>query len=322
MSVAVIVINFRTPAYTIDCLESLARVRDEAPGLHVWLVENASGDDSLPRLRAYLAEAGRADWITLLPQEKNLGFAGGNNAAQRLILADPQAPPYVLLLNSDTLVHPGCLRVTLARMRRAPDLGVLSCMLRNRDGSVQNVCRRLPTPLRETVRVLGLPYLFRRAFSWADLEDKGWDRETTARDVEWVGGAFMLIPTALLRQISGLDESFFFYGEDIEFCHRVWKSGHRVFFDPAGSITHFGGGSSDSAKLADIRRRTLRWKARLHVQRVCYGPAAAAWLRGLSTLLVRLRLLAFGLTGRRDHPDARGAVEELDILVRGVEQPT
>jgi N-acetylglucosaminyl-diphospho-decaprenol L-rhamnosyltransferase len=322
MSVAVIVINFRTPAYTIDCLESLARVRDEAPGLRVWLVENASGDDSLPRLREYLAGPGRAEWITLLPQEKNLGFAGGNGAAQRLILADPQAPPYVLLLNSDTLVHPGCLRAALDRMRREPDIGVLSCMLRNRDGSVQNVCRLLPTPLRETVRVLGLPYLFRRSFSWADLEDKGWDRETTARDVEWVGGAFMLIPTALLREIGGLDESFYFYGEDMEFCHRIWKSGRRVFFDPAGSITHFGGGSSDSAKLADIRRRTLRWKARLHVQRVCYGPAAAVWLRALSTLLVRLRLLAFTLAGRRDHPDARGAVEELDILVRGVEQPT
>lgn len=321
MSVAVIVINFRTPDYTIDCLDSLARVRDEAPGLRVWLVENASGDESLPRLREYLAGPGRAEWITLLPQEKNLGFAGGNGAALRRVLADPAAPPFVLLLNSDTLVHPGCLRAALDRMRREPDIGALSCMLRNRDGSVQNVCRRLPTPLRETVRVLGLPYLFSRAFEWAELEDKGWNRETTARDVEWVGGAFLLMPTALLRRIGGLDESFFFYGEDMEFCHRVWKSGHRVFFDPAGAITHFGGGSSDPTRVADLRRRTLRWKARLHVQRVCYGPAAAAWLRGLSIALVRARLVAFALTGRRDSAPGRGAVEELEILRHGVERP-
>lgn len=321
MSVAIIIINFRTPDYTIDCLESLDRVRDEAPGLHVWLVENASGDDSLPRLRDYLAGPGRAGWITLLPQEKNLGFAGGNNAALRRILADPAAPDHVLLLNSDTLVHPGCLRASLDRMRRAPDIGVLSCMLRNRDGSVQNVCRRLPTPLRETARALGLPYGLPRLFGWADLEDRGWDRETTARDVEWVGGAFMLIPTALLRQIGGLDESFFFYGEDMEFCHRVWRSGRRVFFDPAGAITHFGGGSSDATRLADRRRQTLRWIARLHVQRVCYGRLAAAWLRALFVAVLGLRAGVLVLTGRGDTPRGRVARVELDILTHSLERP-
>ena len=227
----------------------------------------------------------------------------------------------MLLLNSDTLVHPGCLRAALERMRRTPDLGVLSCMLRNRDGSVQNVCRRLPTPLRETVRVLGLPYLFRRAFAWADLEDKGWDRETTARDVEWVGGAFMLIPTALLRQIGGLDESFFFYGEDIEFCHRMWRHGLRVFFDPAGSITHFGGGSSDPTRLADRRKEILIWKARFHVQRQCYGVWAAAWIRFLYIVVFTTKVVFLFLTGRRGSPRFRGAVSGWTVLTRPLEIP-
>ena len=292
-------------------------MRDEAPGLRVWLVENASGDDSLPRLRDYLAGPGRAEWITLLPQERNLGFAGGNNAALRQVLADPAAPPYVLLLNSDTLVHPGCLRASLERMRREPAIGVLSCMLRNRDGSVQNVCRRLPTPFRETMRVLGLGGIVRAA----DMEDEGWDREKTARDVEWVGGAFMLSPTELLRKIGGLDESFFFYGEDMEFCHRVWRSGHRVFFDPAGAITHFGGASSDPTRLADRRRVTLRMRARLHVQRVCYGPLAAAWLRALLVVVFGFRVLGCALTGRRETDAGRIAALSFDIVTHSLEAP-
>jgi N-acetylglucosaminyl-diphospho-decaprenol L-rhamnosyltransferase len=104
---AIIIINFRTPQYTLDCLASLVPERADLPGLQVVLIENASGDDSEPRLRAGLAEHGWSDWVTFLPQEKNLGFAGGNNAGFRHVLAQPDAPDFILLLNSDTLVHRG-----------------------------------------------------------------------------------------------------------------------------------------------------------------------------------------------------------------------
>ena len=319
MSLTVILINFRTPQYTIDALASLAPERADVPGLHVLLVENASGDDSLPRLRAAIAEHGWSDWVTLLAQEKNLGFAGGNNVGFRHVLAQANPPEFILLLNSDTLVHPGCLQAALARLRAEPDIGLLSCMLRNRDGSVQNVCRRFPSPGRETVRALGLPYVFRGAFEWAELEDAGWDRATTARDVEWVGGAFMLMRTETVRQVGGLDDTFFFYGEDIEFCHRMWRTGRRVFFDPAGSITHFGGGSSDPTRLADRRKEILIWKARFHVQRQCYGALAAAWMRLLYILVFTAKVVFLFLSGQRGSVRFRGAVSGWTVLTHPLE---
>ena len=321
VTLAIIIINFRTPHYTIDCLASLAPERATVPGLQVVLVENASGDDSAPRIQAAIAENGWSEWVTFLPQDKNLGFAGGNNAGLRHVMALPSPPEYVLLLNSDTLVHAGCLKASLGRMQREPDIGILSCMLRNRDGSVQNVCRRFPSPGRETVRALGLPYVFRGAFEWAELEDANWDRETTARNVEWVGGAFMLLRTETVRRLGGMDESFFFYGEDIEFCHRMWRNGLRVFFDPAGAITHFGGGSSDSARLANRRKEVLIWKARFHVQRQCYGPLAAAWIRLLYILVFTAKVLFLVLTGRWSGERFRGAVSGWTVLTHPLEIP-
>lgn len=321
MTLAVIIINFRTPAYTIDCIQSLVPERADVPGLRVILVENASGDDSLPRLREAIDRNGWADWVTLLAQEKNLGFAGGNNAGFDHILQQPAPPQFVLLLNSDTLVHRGCLKASLERMHASPDIGILSCMLRNRDGSVQNVCRRFPSPWRETVRAIGLPYIFRGAFEWAELEDAGWNRETTARDVEWVGGAFMLLRTETVRRLGGMDDSFFFYGEDIEFCHRMWRNKLRVFFDPAGSITHFGGGSSDPVRLANRRKEVLTWKARFHVQRTCYGWLAMAWIRLLYILVFTAKVLWYAITFRWRSPGMRGAISGWTVLTRPLVPP-
>ncbi len=315
MNLAIVIINFKTPAYTEDCLRTLApEMAAWGPGARVLLIDNASGDDSLPRLRAAIAANRWQDWVELLPSEKNLGFAGGNNYVMRRVLAEADAPPWVLLLNSDTLVHPGCLAVCRAFMEAHPRVGVLSCMLRNRDGTVQNVCRKFPRPDRETARALGLPYFFPRAFGWADLEDLGWNRENVSRAVEWIGGAFMFLRTEAVRQAGLMDESFFFYGEDIEFCHRFWRHGWQVWFDPGAAITHFGGGSSDPTRLLDRRKDVLTWYARFHVQRRCYGRMAAAWLRAVYTAAFALRLGWLAVSGRRGTPIYRSIASGLRTL--------
>lgn len=313
---AIVVLNYRTPALTIDCLRSLAAERAAAPAFHVWLLDNASGDDSLPRLEAALRDEGWHAFVTLMPQARNTGFAGGNNIGIAAALAHDPPPNYVLLLNSDTIVHPGCLRAALDAMARDPAIGLLSCMLENRDGSVQNVCWRFPTPLRESVRALALPYVLPRLFSWAETADHRWDRRAGARDVEWVGGAFMLLRADTLRRLGGFDETFFFYGEDIELCHRMWRNGLRVRFDPAGTITHFGGASSDPTRMADRRRATLMWFARFRVQRKLYGRLAEAWLRGVYIAVFAAKVAWLLLTGKRATPRFEGAAAGLSVLIR------
>lgn len=314
MNLAIVVINYRTPDYTVDCLKSLEPEVAAWPSARVLLIDNASGDDSLPRIRAAIESQGWGGWVEVVASDRNLGFAGGNNACIRRAWADASPPEWVLLLNSDTLVHPGCLAACRTFMEAHPQVGLLSCMLRNRDGSVQNVCRKFPSPHRETVRALGLPYVLPRAFGWAELEDLGWNREKQSRAVEWVGGAFMFLRGEALRAVGLMDESFFFYGEDIEFCHRFWNRGWQVWFDPAGSITHFGGGSSDPTRLLDRRKDVLIWYARFHVQRQCYGRLAAMWLRFIYTAAFAARVGWLALCGKRGTPIDRSIRSGLRTL--------
>ena len=293
----IVIVNFRTPDLTIECLRSLAPEVAALQGTRVVVVENGSGDESAARLAAAIAREGWGDWAFLHVEARNGGFAGGNNrgleAAARL-----EPAQYVLLLNSDTIVHAGCLRRCFGTMEAEPAIGVMSCRLLNADGSVQNVARRFPTPIRQFLQQTGLTWRLPRVFAWADTEDPGWDRRTTRRHVDWLGGAFLFIRGDLLRKIGGLDEKFFFYGEDIEFCSRVHRAGFRCLYDPAASITHLGGSSSDPTRLAAAKRSVHAWRARYLVQRLCHGRPAAAFVRAVDIVSYASRAAALRLLGR------------------------
>lgn len=295
MSLAIIILNYRTPGMTRDCLESLLPCLDEVPGARVLLVDNASGDDSVKQLRQVISSPEFGGRVRLIESDRNLGFAGGNNFGLTYLEATDR---FVLLLNSDTLLHSGTLRHCVKYMQQEEDVGILSCRLENRDGSLQENCRRMPTPLRMTVHTLGLEYRFPRLFEWADLEGRSWDRHG-AMDVDWVGGAFMLIRREVLDGIGPLDSSFFFYGEDAEFCHRARVAGWRVRYDGRVGIVHMGGGSSDPARLERRSRDRLTWAARYLLQRRCFGRLSEWYLRGLDVLTYAARTLRLRLSPRR-----------------------
>ena len=311
----VIVLNFRTPDVTIDCLRTLAPEAAVNPDMRVILVDNASGDDSVPRIESAIRENGwSAGWLEFRPLDKNLGFAGGNNLVLHEKLAEKNPPDYLVLLNSDTLVRPGCIAHCTKIMEADPKIGALSCMLRNLDGTVQNVCRKFPHPLREAVRAFGLPWLVPALFRWADLEDSAWDREAGPRDVGWVSGAFFFARASALREAGVLDEEFFFYGEDCEWCHRLWRHGWRIRFDPAVEIVHLGGASSDSTRVRNRQRELYTWRARFLVQRKCYGAIAEKFVRGCYISMFALRLGLQSLTGRGGSQRAADLREGLDQL--------
>lgn len=293
---AIIIVNFRTPGLTVDCLRSLAPEVAANPGTRVVVVENGSGDDSGAKIREAMDANRWNDWCTLIVTEKNWGFAGGNNRGQERVMQEGGAD-YVLLLNSDTLVQPGCLKQTMGVMEADRGIGLMSCRLLNKDGSAQNVCRKFPSPLRCLIGAFSLPWKMPRLFGWADCEDLTWDRNTIARDVDWLGGAFMLIRGDWLAKHKGLDERFFFYGEDIEICHRVWRTGYRCHYDPASTVVHLGGSSSDPTRMAAGTRSVHSWRGRYLVQRFCYGRIADWFLRWVDLVNVRLRLMRSRRTG-------------------------
>lgn len=317
----VIVLNFRTPDVTIDCLKTLAPEAAANPGMKVVLLDNASGDDSVPRIEAAIRENSWTNaWLEFRPLEKNLGFAGGNNLVLHEQMAEKAPPEYLLLLNSDTLVRPGCIAYCAKVMEADKKIGALSCMLRNRDGTVQNVCRKFPHPARESARAFGLPWILPPLFKWADLEDQGWDRTAGARDVDWIGGAFFFARTSALQEAGVLDQEFFFYGEDCEWCHRLWKRGWRIRFDPGAETVHLGGASSDSTRVRNRQRDIYTWKARFLIQRKCYGPLAEKFVRGCYTAMFALRLGFARVTGRGNSEKAADLREGLAMLLGPLEK--
>jgi len=287
--VHVIILNYQTPELTRQCLESVARQRGEFGdgALRVTLVDNASPDGSGAALRATIAARDWSDWVDFLGLDENRGFAAGNNAA----LAAGPAGEFVLFLNSDTIVHDGCLRHCVEAMRREPGVGALTCRLLNQDGSIQNSVRRFPTPLRTMAASLGLPWKLPRLFGWANGEDPGWDRATERRDVEWIGGAFLLVRGAVLERVGGFDEDFFFYGEDIELCHRIHRAGYVCRHEPGAATTHLGGGSSDPTVMPAARQDDHRRAARDLVQRKLYGRWATVLLFVIERAVAKIRCL-------------------------------
>jgi GT2 family glycosyltransferase len=320
MNLLIVILNYRTPKLTIDCLASLADKQSEIPGgFHAVVVENGSADDSAQRIGEAIAANHWDDWATLMALSDNRGFAGGNNAALDLLKTQYTGVPYALLLNSDTVVHPGALKYCHELMEREPKVGVMSCLLLNADGSHQNVTRDFPTPMKQAICSFGLPWTWPKRFKWADVYDVPDGLLKQKRDVDWLGGAFMFMRTAALEQIGGgLDHSFFFYGEDIEFCFRFHRHGWRVHYDPAVAITHIGGSSSDPTRVSGKLKNIYMWQARYQVQRKCYGRAAAAMVRLCDIVALSLRKTKMFLTGkRRSDPDRyKNVSDALAILLK------
>ncbi len=317
MGLRIVILNYRTPQLTVDCLRSLAQVRHEVEPTRVMVLDNGSGDDSPTRIAAAIAANGWGEWVTLRLLEKNLGFAGGNNVAlAELMRADQQDVDYVLLLNSDTRVKPGTLGHCRAVMEQAPRMGMMSCLLLSGDGTAQNVTRRFPTPLRQTLCALGLPRLLPRVFGWADVYDVPAGQLRQKRDCDWLGGAFMFIRRRALEQVGLMNQAFFFYGEDIEFCWRFHCAGWLVHYDPAVAIVHWGASSSDPARLPAKMRNLYMWQGRYLVQKRCYGSAAAWMVRGADILAFGLRKTKMCLSGRRHSSTYRDVSDALALLLK------
>lgn len=306
----VVIVNYRTPGLTLDCLRSLAPEIPSVSGTRCVVVDNASDDDSLQLLEQARQTHGWQSWLDIVASDRNRGFAGGNN----LGIAHGEPAQFVLLLNSDTLVERGCLLRCLKVMEQDVRIGAMSCRVLNRDHTIQNVARRFPTPLRVTCAAIGLPWRLPSLFGWANLEDPGWDRERRAKNVDWLGGAFLFVRASALGGTVRLDEDFFFYGEDVAFCHRLTQLGWRCYYDAERSIVHLGGASSDPSRLPTAERSIHVWRGRYLIQRKCYGRWAELWVRALDMTTTTARLAKARLGAGSDPKEVEGLRRQLETI--------
>lgn len=238
-----VVLNFRTLDLTAVAVERLFGSDLPMGGLRVWIVDNCSGDDSVAALQRQFPDA------TLIASDHNAGFAGGNNLALRAILDDvahdaERERVYILLLNSDAEVTPDALSRLAEFLDTHPEAGVVGPKLVLPDGSLDLACRRgFPTPARAFWKLTGFAKLFPKNPRFAGYNLTHLDENVTT-EVDAVVGACMLVRLAAIDQAGLLDETFFMYGEDLDWAYRIKQHGWKVFYEPSALVHHVKGASS------------------------------------------------------------------------------
>ena len=246
MDLSILIVNWNTRDYTADCLQSLAATADRielnpiGPAAliyaqyqaEVFVVDNASSDGSVTLIQQ------RFPWAQLIENDHNVGFAPANNQAYQR-----STGRYVLLLNSDTQVHPQAISALLDYMEAHPGCGASGARLLNVDGSLQPACQPMLTPGREFWRLIFLDQIWPRA----TYDMSHWDTFTPRR-VEVIKGACLMVRRAALdRSQPLLDEQYFMYTEEVDLCYRLLNASWELDWVPQARVTHYGGASSTQA---------------------------------------------------------------------------
>lgn len=283
--VSVIVVSYNTCAVLRDCLLSLRR---EAPSdAEVIVVDNASDDGSAAMVQAEFPE------VVVIDTGRNLGFAGANNRGMSV-----SRGRHILLLNSDTVALPGALQAMSEFLETHPTTGAVGCRLLNPDGSLQKSAYKFPSPARALAENLLLTAALPNHPRLGDF--RAWPHDTV-RDVDFLIGAALMVRREVIDTVGGLDEGFFMYSEETDWCRRMRGAGWATTFIPSASVVHLGGGSSRAMPLrqfAESNRSALRYICKHH-GRIGGELYRAAMLLGA---LVRLPLWGVAwllLPGRR-----------------------
>ena len=271
---SIIIVNWNTRQLLLDCLRSLETPPPQHQ-LEVIVVDNASRDDSVVAVRAAFPA------VRVIENAANRGFAAANNQA-----IAQSSGRYVLLLNSDTVVTPGALDGLVAFADAHPDVGVVGAQLLNGDGTLQPSWAAYPN-LRSELFGKNLRVRSPYAETAAGI----------AYAVDWIGGAALLARRAAIEQAGLLDEHYFMYSEETDWCYRIKQCGWEICYLPTASVVHFGGQSS---RQASLRMKTELYRSKLRFFGQHYGAArrnllllllhgSIAGKAGLETMRLRFR---------------------------------
>jgi N-acetylglucosaminyl-diphospho-decaprenol L-rhamnosyltransferase len=300
-SVAVVIVNFRTPDMTLACVAALAKERAALPDLRAVIVDGGSGDGSAETIRDGLVGH---DWVDLLPMDLNGGFGWANNQGMLHLIQGVNPPDFIHLLNPDTLVERGAVMALLKTMADHPKCAAAGSQLVNPGGSLAGSAFRFPSVAREFFRggqmnrvgqMLGLP--------------DGILRPTETTKVDWVTGASVMLRTEALRQTGLFDTGFFLYFEEVELMHRLTRAGWDVLSVPASRVMHVGGVATGMAD-AELHERTsipdymFASRRRFFALTQDAETATRAWLTGNRLLRI---IKALGINSDRPSADAERA---------------
>lgn len=227
--VTVVIVSYNTMELTLECLQSVVANKGNLD-VEIIVVDNASTDGSAESIETDFPE------VRLIRNCDNRGFAAANN--QGFAVASGE---FILLLNSDTVILGSVLTESVRFLREHGKNCAMGCRVLNTDRSLQKTCSREPTLLNLSLMTLTLdklpwPKWFGR------YQYRHWDRKSE-RDVDVISGCYLMLPRTIMNEVGILDEDYFFFGEETDWCHRIRNSGFRTVLAPVGEIIHHGGGS-------------------------------------------------------------------------------
>lgn len=290
--VSIIIVNYRTPQLVVNCLDSLSRELSSFCQFRVVITDNKSDDNSLPYLVSEIAKNGWDSWVTLLPLPRNGGFAYGNNRAIESLLTDREQTDYFWLLNPDTIVLMGSSSSLVDFMEGHPEIGVVGSRLEGTNGAPQVSAFRDHSIVSELLSGLRLGILDTLLSKWIVAPLPVSD---TPHKADWVSGASMMVRGDVFKQVGLLDEQYFMYYEEVDFCIKARKAGWKCWYVPQSKVMHLEGaasGISDPRKKAPRRRPSYWFESRHRFFLKNYGPLALMfadilWMAGFSLWRVR-----------------------------------
>lgn len=246
MEISVIIVNWNTKSFLIHCLRSVFHALEQTE-VEIFVVDNGSTDGSAETVRAEFPQ------VILVQNPKNLGFARANNQALNISRGE-----YILLLNPDTKVKKGAIETLVAFMENHPEIGVVGPQLLHHDGSKQNSIANFPSLVTELLNKSLLRWVFPRLFPG---KERGF---IDPIEVDSVIGACMMVRREALQQVGLLDEDYFLFLEETDWCYRMKKAGWKVYHVPKAEVIHFQGKSAEKdkkrAKVEYYRSRYLFFK--------------------------------------------------------------
>ena len=253
----IVIVNYKTPDLTINCLSSLQEPVQALQNTNVVVVDNASGDNSVSELQSAIESNNWGDWVRLLPSEHNGGFAYGNNFALRPALASDNPPDYFLLLNPDTLVKPNTIAALVDFMESNLQAGIAGSNVEDGNGKLWSSAFRFPSILSELDNGLRLGIVSKLLSHWQVLRSMGESKEN--REVDWLPGCSLLIRKEVFEAIGLLDDEYFLYYEETDFCFRAKQANWSCWYVPESIVVHLVGQSSGLTLDAQQKRKPQYW---------------------------------------------------------------
>lgn len=286
--VSIIIVSWNTREILRDCLSSIAHQTQSSH--EVIVVDNASTDGTQDMVAEDFPD------ITVIANIENMGFAAANN--QGLQIAKGAK---LLLLNPDTIILDGAIDRMIDWLDTRPDVGCVGCQVWEDKETIQRTCFAEPHPINLAIAEFNLHRLSRWISIFGRPEYSGWDRKE-CRQVDVVSGMFMLVPRPVFETVGLMDEDFFVYSEEADWCRRIRDAGWLCSFAPVARILHLDGGSKSTVQIRS-RMYVQMQKSKTIYSRKHYGRIGGASTRTIFVLGALMRGSIFGLL-RLVRPDA------------------